>query len=195
MKTNNTSAKRSLIDEIEACSSRDGKRPKIDDGQKKQRTNDFGKTKSGKSKLTTTHRNKSVKKVNKGSAKSMSVVARQMSQISDNNNAVPSESRKNKGQITPIIQTRGMKLKARLNKQNPKVTEQDFHYYDDIDKLTLDEFAAGEEQNDDDGPCHDGVEITIPGSTDLDDFPEDEPSSQAPTSVVEPGEIITKSKY
>ena len=74
-------------------------------------------------------------------------------------------------QITPIIQTRGMKAKKVANNQ---VNQDEINYFNNLDLLTHDEFIAGKVSEETE---HDGVLLSIHGS-DLEDFPDEENQNQ-----------------
>ena len=166
----NTNIKRRLIDELEAGPSNNEqicKKSKIGTDKKSGKSvSQLQISKLIKQNKQKQTKQKQLKKVN---LKRLFGKSRK----GDNNNAVPTEVDSQSRSIVPIIQTRGMKAKLGLNKV---VTEQDFDYFEEIDKLNPDEFAAGND-HDLNGPCHDGVEICIPGS-DLEDFPDVEPQQE-----------------
>ena len=76
-----------------------------------------------------------------------------------------------KKKVTPIIQTRGMKAKAKIaGSKNIKLNATDLARetvkFNQIDSFTADEFQAGDNEI-----SHDGVELSVNGS-DLEDFPD-----------------------
>ena len=121
--------------------------------------------------------------------------------------SIKSNGNKRYKKVTPIIQTRGMKAKAKqanlIKNKKVIVTQADLHKLNDIDKLSYREFADGDEN----GIYHNGVELSIQGSDIEDDFPEVNPTQPPSTPVggqqsaasdtddgeaeVEPGEIYS----
>ena len=90
---------------------------------------------------------------------------------SKNNNAVQDlatiKTRSTRSRIvTPIIQTRGMKIKAAKKVNQKKVAlQKELAKFDAIDSLTTEEFVAGEDEGaDENDVCHDGVVLSVTGS-------------------------------
>ena len=188
-------AKRKLIDDLNASQSKEIKKSKTASQNRQTErwtTENFGDL--GKTTVKTFSVNKTKDKINL-------VKNKNVSRTGKNNNAVPdgtkgsgkTEQILNTQKIIPIIQTRGMKIKAEAkkaiescksktvgrkqvkrdsNNQRKKmvITRKDCDYYDSIDALTSHEIADGEID-------HDGIELSIQGSDiDDEDFGEDKPN-------------------
>ena len=93
----------------------------------------------------------------------------------------------NKVKVIPIIEIRGMKAKKLINSDN---NVEEVSFFNRIDQLSSDEFVGGNIDENLNRDCdesssanisHDGVEISINGSDDKNEFPDE--------TAAEPGEI------
>ena len=187
MEKNKANTKHRLLDEFEGESSKNVKRGRVDsnrqDGQNVERmtanensskSNNLLKNSCKMKRLTGKNNNATIVATKANENLSSNVIGKPklLKLKSAKSKPRSTSTRSKRKQITPIIQTRGMKAKAQKGKNNDQIVKEnvltcvDIAHFDKIDTLTSREIADGKDE-----VYHDGIELSIQGSDIDEDFP------------------------